>query len=242
MDSEGFATHSQDLQIVSFRETVRRYVIEADSWRLRRSGELAESLAKPRVHFIYLHHVFDDEIAGFRAMLAEIQRSHTFVPYSEAVELVYAGTVARPTVCLSFDDGLLSTLKASRVMDELGISGCFFVCPAIVGEKKRSVVKRFALTRLGYPPMEVLDWSQCEDMMRRGHEIGSHTYSHPNMGDVSMEQAIDELQDSREHLIRRLGRRPSTLGTAACPRRCAAATCRGQLRCWRARSACGVTM
>lgn len=205
VDSDGFATHSRDLQLVSFRETVRRYVIEIDSWRLRRSGELIETLAEPRVHFIYLHHVFDDELEGFRATLAEIQKSHTFVTYSEAVELVYAGNVTRPTVCVSFDDGLLTTLKASQVMDELGIKGCFFVCPAIVGEKKRSVVKRFAQTRLEYPPMDVLDWAQCEDMIRRGHEIGSHTYSHPNMGDVSVEQAIDELQYSKEHLVRRLG-------------------------------------
>lgn len=206
MDSEGFATHSRDLQIVSFRETVRRYVIEADSWRLRRSGELAEALATPRVHFIYLHHVFEDEIEGFRRTLTEIQKSHTFVTYSDAVELVYSGRVDRPTVCVSFDDGLLTTLKASQLMDELGIKGCFFVCPTIVGEKKRSVVKRFAETRLGYPAMDVLDWSQCEDMLRRGHEIGSHTYSHPNMGDVSVEQAIDELHVSRENLIRRLGK------------------------------------
>ncbi|MBY0113024.1 MAG: polysaccharide deacetylase family protein [Phycisphaerales bacterium] len=205
MDSDGFATHSRDLQLVSFRETVRRYVIEADSWRLARSGELATALARPRVHFIYLHHVFDDEIEGFRRTLAEIQKTHHFVTYSQAVELVYAGNVDKPTVCVSFDDGLLSTLQASRVMDELGIKGCFFVCPAIVGEKKRAVVKRFAETRLQYPAMDVLDWSQCEDMLRRGHEIGSHTYSHPNMGDVSVEQAIDELQYSKEHLVRRLG-------------------------------------
>lgn len=205
MDSDGFATHSNDLRLVSFRETVRRYVIEADYWRLSRGGEMAAALARPRVHFVYLHHVFEDEIENFRRTLAEIQRTHALVTYSQAVELVYAGTVDKPTVCVSFDDGLLSTLQASRVMDDLGIKGCFFVCPGIVGEKRRDVVKRFARTRLGYPPMDVLDWDQCEDMIRRGHEIGSHTFSHPNMGDVSVEQAIDELQYSRDTLVRRLG-------------------------------------
>lgn len=206
MDSDGFATHSKDLQLVSFRETVRRYVIEADAWRLTRGGELATALARPRVHFIYLHHVFGDEMAGFRRTLQEMQKGHTFVTYSEAVELVYSGAVDKPTACVSFDDGLLSTLEASRVMDELGIKGCFFVCPAIVGEKRRDAVKRFAETRLHYPPMDVLDWNHCEDMLRRGHEIGSHTFSHPNMGDVSVEQAIDELQYSRDALVKRLGK------------------------------------
>lgn len=205
MDSDGFATHSNDLQLVSLRETVRRYVIDADAWRLSRGNELATALATPRVHFVYLHHVFNDESDGFRRTLQEMQKTHTFVTYSQAVELVYSGKVDKPTACVSFDDGLLTTLHASRVMDELGIKGCFFVCPAIVGEKRRDVVRRFAESRLHYPPMDVLDWDQCQDMLRRGHEIGSHTFSHPNMGDVSVEQAIDELQYSREMLVRRLG-------------------------------------
>ncbi|MBX3380283.1 MAG: polysaccharide deacetylase family protein [Phycisphaeraceae bacterium] len=173
--------------------------------KLRATGEFDRLLETPRVHFIYLHHVFDDEAQNFRRTLSEVARTHQFVTYSKAVELVYSGKVDRPTVCLSFDDGLKTTLGASRVMDELGISGCFFVCPAIVGETDRAMVKRFAETRLHYPPMDVLSWPDIEDMLARGHEIGSHTYSHPNMGDVSVEQAIDELQLSAEELRKRLG-------------------------------------
>ncbi|MBX3390659.1 MAG: polysaccharide deacetylase family protein [Phycisphaeraceae bacterium] len=162
-------------------------------------------LSRPRVQFVYLHHVFDDEIEGFRNTLREIGSTHEFVTYSKAVELVYSGKIDRPYACVSFDDGLRTTLNASRVMDELGIKGCFFVCPAIVGEPDRRLVKRFAETRLHYPAMEVLSWGEIEDMLSRGHEIGSHTYSHPNMADVTAEQAIDELELSADVLRRRLG-------------------------------------
>ncbi|MFO0784755.1 MAG: polysaccharide deacetylase family protein [Phycisphaerales bacterium] len=180
-------------------------VIETDWFRMKAMGEVEELLKTPRVHFLYLHHVFPDEIDNFRATLAHVQRTHEMVTYSRAVELVLSGQVTRPTACVSFDDGLSTILPASRVMDELGIKGCFFVCPAIVGERDREQVRRFAETRLHYPPMDVLGWAEIEEMASRGHEIGSHTYSHPNMGEVSLEQAIDELQYSRDELRLRLG-------------------------------------
>ncbi|MGH7244581.1 MAG: polysaccharide deacetylase family protein [Phycisphaerales bacterium] len=189
----------------SLRNAVRHGFIEAHLAKLRATGEFAKLIAQPRVHFVYLHHVFEDEVANFRQTLAEIAKTHQFVTYSKAVELVYSGKADKPYACISFDDGLKTTLNASRVMDEFGISGCFFVCPAIVGEADRELVRRFAETRLHYPPMDVLDWDDVEGMLSRGHEIGSHTYSHPNMGEVTVEQAIDELQLSGEHLRRRLG-------------------------------------
>lgn len=205
MGSDGFATHSRDLNERTVRSAIRSTFIEAHMTKLKATGEFGRLIARPRVHFVYLHHVFDDEIANFRRTLEEIGRTHEFVTYSRAVELVYSGKADRPYACVSFDDGLKSTRNASLAMDELGISGCFFVCPAIVGEKDREMVRRFAETRLHYPPMEVLSWDDVEDMLARGHEIGSHTYSHPNMAEVSVEQAIDELQLSGEVLRSRLG-------------------------------------
>lgn len=205
MDANGFATHSKDVNLFTLRDAMRHSVIEADWLRFRMTGVVEKLLATPRVHFLYLHHVFTDEMSGFRRTLEEVGRTHEFVSYSKAVELVYSGNVTKPTVCVSFDDGLETTLQASRVMDELGISGCFFVCPAIVGEPDVEQVRRFAETRLHYPPMAMLSWDEIEDMKRRGHEIGSHTYSHPNMGEVSVEQAIDELQYSRDEIRKRLG-------------------------------------
>jgi hypothetical protein len=202
---DGFATHSRDVIERSFRGTVRYGFIETHLAKLRATGEFQRLLATPRVHFVYLHHVFEDETDSFRRTLAEIGQTHEFVTYSTAVELVYSGKVDRPYACVSFDDGLKTTMNASRVMDELGISGCFFVCPAIVGETDRELVRRFAETRLRYPPMDVLSWEDVDDLLSRGHEIGSHTYSHPNMGEVTVEQAIDELQLSAEELRRRLG-------------------------------------
>lgn len=205
MSQDGFATSSRNLNERTLRSAARYSFIELHLTKLRATGEFPRILSRPRVHFVYLHHVFEDETAGFRNTLTEIGRTHEFVTYSKAVDLVYSGKIDRPYVCVSFDDGLRTTLHASRVMDELGIKGCFFVCPAIVGETDRRLVKRFAETRLHYPAMEVLSWSEIEDMLSRGHEIGSHTYSHPNMADVSVEQATDELELSAEVLRRRLG-------------------------------------
>jgi peptidoglycan/xylan/chitin deacetylase (PgdA/CDA1 family) len=205
VNSEGFADHSRELNPFSARGALRRAVIETDWFRLRATGAVERALATPRVHFIYSHHMFPDEVGNFRRTVEQLVRTHDVVTYSRAVELVYSGKVTRPTACFSFDDGLKTTVAASRLLDEFGIKACFFICSAIVGEKDPALVKRFCLTRLHYPAMEILSWEDVEDMLKRGHEIGSHTRTHPDLGDISVEQTIDEVEYSRDDLTKRLG-------------------------------------
>lgn len=152
-----------------------------------------------------LHHVFDDEEAPFRALLTTLSKSHHFIGYSEAVERIQRGAIDRPYLCLSFDDGLKNGRRAAQIMSETGAKACFFVCPPMA-EAPYQEVARFCAERLAMPPTEMLSWNDMEQIVALGHEIGSHTLSHPDLSGIGADQIAEEVGRSREQIIRRLGR------------------------------------
>jgi peptidoglycan/xylan/chitin deacetylase (PgdA/CDA1 family) len=50
-----------------------------------------------------------------------------------------------------------------------------------------------------------LDWDDLREMVRLGHEIGSHTVSHADLGLIGAEEARRELVESKKALEVRLG-------------------------------------
>ena len=66
--------------------------------------------------------------------------------------------------------------------------------------------RAFSRDKLHLPlPVEPLDWDGASRLLELGHEIGSHTRSHPNLTSLQPEAMLDELATSREELSKRLG-------------------------------------
>lgn len=186
------------------RRWVRHLALSSLASVYQLSGRLS-SLDRNRVQFLYLHHIFEDEEAGFRRVLQYLNRRHALIGYSEAVERVWSGEIDRPYICFSFDDGLKNCLSAARILDEFGVPGCFFICPAMVGETDSQKLREFCVRKLTLPPTELLTWDDAETLLANGHEIGSHTMSHHVLSRITSEQAQDEIASSHEVLTRRLG-------------------------------------
>jgi peptidoglycan/xylan/chitin deacetylase (PgdA/CDA1 family) len=169
------------------------------------TGRLDRGLARNRVHFIMLHSVFKDEERLFRELLRRLSVRHKFIEYSDAVRRVRSGNFPGPAVTFSFDDGMKNNVAASRILDEFGAKGCFFVCSDIVGETDFERLQTFCGSRLMGPPVEFMDWSDIEAVMDSGHEIGSHTKSHPNLAELAGDDIENELSGSLHDLRRRVG-------------------------------------
>jgi peptidoglycan/xylan/chitin deacetylase (PgdA/CDA1 family) len=187
---------------------VRRWFRDATLSSLAAAYKLSgrmEALDRNRIQFIYLHHIFEEEEAPFRQLLQFLSRRHTLIGYSEAVAKLWSGDIDRPYVCVSFDDGLKNCLSAARILDEFGVSGCFFICPAMVGETDPHRLKEFCVRKLTLPPTELLDWGDVDQLLAAGHEIGSHTMSHHVLAHLTAGQVRDEVAGSYETLTRRLG-------------------------------------
>ena len=199
-----FVDDSRTYEPVSGRGRVRHLALSALAARDRLFGRMA-ALRTPRVQVLLLHHIFDDEVDGFRRQLAALARDHEFITYSEAVRRILAGDHPRPAVTFSYDDGHANCMAAARTMEEFGASGCFFVCPSIVGERDVMRASDFCIGRLHHPPAPFMDWDDLAALRDRGHEIGNHTFNHANLGRIPPEAHAEEIARSRETIIARLG-------------------------------------
>ena len=153
------------------------------------TGQIDRALARPRVHFVYLHHVFQDEIEPFRKLLASLTKTMTPIAYSDAVDRCVKGPIEKPYIAFSFDDGMKNCLDAARVLEEFGSTACLFVCPSVIAttvddQRVRQWVT-FARDRLHLPPIEFMSWADLDELRSRGHEIGNHTLDHLRLSDVA---------------------------------------------------------
>jgi peptidoglycan/xylan/chitin deacetylase (PgdA/CDA1 family) len=128
------------------------------------------------------------------------------VPLAEVFDVLRSGRPMPPrTVAVTFDDCYRDNLFAARVLTEYGLPASFFVPTAFVGTDYTFPWDR----RL--PRMANLTWDEVREMARMGHEIGSHTVNHVNLGTASYEEARTELfgrgRCGCQHAGERVGRR-----------------------------------
>ncbi len=101
------------------------------------------------------------------------------------------------TVTLSFDDGTRDHLKAAALLEKYGWRGCFNIVTDRIGKEKH------------------LTWAEVRDLKRRGHEIASHTATHPSLVGLlqagKRAEAVDEIVRSRDAIARETGAAPKYL-------------------------------
>jgi peptidoglycan/xylan/chitin deacetylase (PgdA/CDA1 family) len=99
----------------------------------------------------------------------------------------------RPQAALTFDDGGASALGAAEALERRGWRGHFFVTTG----------------RVGTPGF--LSADEVRELSRRGHDVGSHSDSHPTyMGSLSRAELATEWRRSREVLGEILGTPPQS--------------------------------
>jgi peptidoglycan/xylan/chitin deacetylase (PgdA/CDA1 family) len=160
--------------------------------------------SRPRVQFLLFHHLFDEEIPAFRALVAHLELRYRFISYGDAVKRVHTGRIDEPCLAFSFDDGLKSCLTAAGVLEDFGARACFFVCPGVVGAGEHETAE-FCRARLRHAPVEFLDWNDLQRLRSHGHEIGAHTVNHVNLAELPGDDARHEIDESRRLLQHRVG-------------------------------------
>ena len=182
----------------SARKAARRVALDALSW-------LPAGTERPRVHFLYLHHVLPDEVENFRALLGRLAKLHTFISYSEAVQRVQHGSIDKPYLAFSIDDGLKNCLGIADLLEEHGASACFFVCPSMADNPSYWEAKQFSETQLSLPAAEFLNWRDMEALINRGHEIGNHTAGHFTLRTLPPTRLEEEIAGAHETIAKQLG-------------------------------------
>jgi peptidoglycan/xylan/chitin deacetylase (PgdA/CDA1 family) len=165
----------------------------------------ARALARPRIQILYLHFVLRDEETRFRALIERLLTTHTFLRYSDAVARIYSGEIDKPYIALTFDDGLRNCLRAAEILDEYGLSACFFVCDSMADERRYDVIRDFCARELSMPAAEFLSWRDMEGLLARGHEIGNHSRRHKTLAELGPAELEEDVAASLASLRARLG-------------------------------------
>ncbi|MFN2560825.1 MAG: polysaccharide deacetylase family protein [Jatrophihabitans sp.] len=184
------------------RSRARSAALDALSLTAERSGRTERGLARPRVLFLLFHEVRPGEEDAFRTLVRQMQRGHRLVSHSEAVSRVLEDRIDGCYASISFDDGFTSGLVAARILEEEGATACFFVCPDLLDKDRAELVRTFPL--IDRAERGSLTWDELEDLRARGHEINSHTLTHPIIAGVPAEEAARQIIASREQLASRL--------------------------------------
>lgn len=202
-DTERLTTEYRHVHRATMRSTARHAALEILSRTV--GSSLARWDRTPRVQFLVMHHVFEDERANFERLVQKLANHFEFVSYSEAVRRLHAGKSDRPCLAISFDDGLKNCLVAAEVLERYGAKACFFVCPRLVGEQEFDEVARICRERWKMPPTEIMTWDDLEVLVQQGHEVGGHTMGHPYMHRLRKNEAELEIGCCRAILLKRFG-------------------------------------
>ncbi len=116
------------------------------------------------------------------------------------------GAWPKNVVVMTFDDGYANVHEhALPALREFEFSATVFVVTGHVG-----LANDWAppLERLGLQPL--MTWSQIDDLVKAGLEIGAHTVTHPDLRRLDEQAVKREIADSRQSLEDKLQHRIST--------------------------------
>ena len=111
-------------------------------------------------------------------------------------------------ISYTFDDGLRDQLTlAVPMLDEFGFKGTFFVIPGRVSDTVEDAERRKNDKRA----WGTITWAELKEMSAQGHEIGSHTWSHPNLTKLPIEEVETQMTKASAAIDKHIGKPPLTL-------------------------------
>lgn len=138
----------------------------------------------PRIQFLYIHHIFNDEKKGLDSLIYHLARKYKFISYSEAVSRISNNTIDDTYIVFSSDDGFRNNLAGAEIFARHNISACFFINPGLIGETDPEKLRIHCSQKLELPPVEFLSEGDLERLVQLGHEIGGHTMYHTRMTEM----------------------------------------------------------
>ena len=103
-------------------------------------------------------------------------------------------------ILLTFDDGFENVLRHGlNPLARYDFRAIEFLIPDLIG--KTNVWE----TTVGEAEERLMDVSQIREWLAAGHEIGSHTSTHPNLTQISLREAREEIFSSKRKLEDQFG-------------------------------------
>ncbi len=105
------------------------------------------------------------------------------------------------TFVINFDDGYKNTYtEAFPVLKEFGFKGTAFLITDYCGGFNDWPGETYWIER-----RPLLSWSEIKEMHKYGFEFGAHTLTHPDLTQIPIERAEQEIIQSKAHIQDHLG-------------------------------------
>lgn len=112
-----------------------------------------------------------------------------------------AGPPMNRTIAVTFDDGYVNVLRHGlAALADTGFQAVQFLVADLLGKHNAWDVA------LGEAPEPIMDAAQVSDWLAAGHDIGSHTLTHPFLTKLPIARAREEITASRKELEDLFGR------------------------------------
>ncbi len=171
---------------------------------------LHRKLLKDTAVIVAFHRV-DDRVAGdalsvsvdaFERFCRFFKRHYDVISLGDLVTRLERGEDVAGTLAITFDDGYLDNYEnAAPILREHDLPATFFItCDFIESETVAWWDAEIT------PPLPWMNWEQVRALADWGFEIGGHTRTHANLGEISGEVAVKEISGGREILEAKIGR------------------------------------
>ena len=139
--------------------------------------------------------------AEFDRFLGFFARFFNVIPLGEMIDRIEQGKGVGNCLSITFDDGYKGNATvAAPILERHGLRACFFVATRFIGTDYVPWWDRIQAIQTQW-----MTWDDIRGLRRAGHEIGSHTATHPNLGLVVGAEARREIELGATELAAQLG-------------------------------------
>ena len=186
--------------------TTRYYSTSLSRWEDKRRRRAEGNVP---VHILFYHRIADSHPNGwtmpcetFARQISWLQRNFRIVGLQEAQRLIASGANHSPTVCITFDDGYAdNTQFAIPLLLDRKIPFTYFVCSANIRQRQP-----FPHDVAAGLPLEPNQADELRQLAERGVEIGAHSRTHADLGQLSGETLREEIVDSKHEIEQLTGK------------------------------------
>jgi len=144
-------------------------------------------------------------VRDFDAYCRLFVRYFQVVPLHEIVHRLATGEVLAGVLAITFDDGYLDNFEDARpILLRYGLPATFFVATDFIGSDTIPWWDR-AIS----PAPAWMTWDHVSQLRSEGFDIGGHTRTHADLGQVRGDAARREIVGGCADLVERLGHRPA---------------------------------
>lgn len=156
-----------------------------------------------RVSDVYPNDPLTYSSQQFESFVRFFGRFFDVIPLTELLRRLETGEKLGGLLAVTFDDGYRGNATiAAPILGRYGQRACFFVTTQFIGtdhvpwwDAEKDVQTRW------------MTWDQVRTLRAAGHDIGSHTQTHPDLGVIGNDEARREISGGSSHLDRELGER-----------------------------------